>query len=60
MNRPITFLAGAAPPFGIGKTAEISAAARPAAALDSAAAGSERVLWRFAGAPMMAMVQGRP
>jgi len=34
-----------------GETAEIRAAASPAAGLDGAATVSERVLWRFAGAP---------
>ena len=49
------FLASAALLIAIGaargETAEISAAASPAAALDGAATVSERVLWRFAGAP---------
>ena len=51
MNRISMFLARAALPIGIGETAAISAAASPPAALDGAAAVSERVLWRFAGAP---------
>jgi len=37
--------------IAIGETAAISAAASPAVALEGAAAVSERVLWRFAGAP---------
>jgi hypothetical protein len=37
--------------IAIGETAAIRAAASPAAALDGSAAVSERVLWRFAGAP---------
>jgi len=44
-------LASAALLIAIGETVEIRAAASPAAALDGAAAVSERVLSRFAGAP---------
>lgn len=45
------FLGSAALLIAIGETAAIRAAASPAAALDGTAAVSERVLWRFAGAP---------